>query len=49
MVDPLLGMQSGVIEHESSWGLGREEQTLPQYLKKQGYTTRAVGKVCVVN
>ena len=38
------GMQSSVIFGPERWGLGLNETLLPQYLKKQGYKTHAVGK-----
>jgi len=38
------GMQSGVIEAASTWGLPLNETLLPQHLKKQGYKTHAIGK-----
>jgi len=38
------GMQSGTIYGANAWGVGLKEKLLPQYLKKAGYKTHAVGK-----
>jgi len=38
------GMQSDTIWATTTWGVGLNETFLPQYLKKQGYATHAVGK-----
>lgn len=38
-------MQSGTIYGANAWGIGLKEKLLPQYLKKAGYKTHAVGKV----
>ena len=38
-------MQHSVIMAGQPYGLGLNETLLPQYLKEQGYTTHAVGKV----
>ena len=40
-----LGMQSGTIYGANAWGIGLKEKLLPQYLKKAGYKTHAIGKV----
>ena len=34
-----------VIDTGEPWGVGLNETLLPRYLKKQGYTTHAIGKV----
>lgn len=39
-----IGMQSDTIYAPNAWGVGLNETFLPQYLKKQGYKTHAVGK-----
>ncbi|RZF33211.1 hypothetical protein LSTR_LSTR009756 [Laodelphax striatellus] len=38
------GMQHLVILEAEPWGLSLQEQLMPQYLKKQGYSTHALGK-----
>ncbi|KAL0280628.1 UNVERIFIED_CONTAM: hypothetical protein PYX00_001860 [Menopon gallinae] len=38
------GMQHSVILGSTPYGLGLNEKLLPQYLKINGYTTRAIGK-----
>ena len=38
-------MQSGTIYGANAWGIGLKEKLLPQYLKKAGYKTHAIGKV----
>lgn len=38
------GLQMGVIPSGASYGLALDEQTLPQLLKRGGYTTALVGK-----
>ncbi|RZF40346.1 hypothetical protein LSTR_LSTR017283 [Laodelphax striatellus] len=37
-------MQHLVILEAEPWGLSLQEQLMPQYLKKQGYSTHALGK-----
>ena len=37
-----------VIDTGEPWGVGLNETFLPRYLKKQGYTTHAIGKVIYV-
>ncbi|XP_055357297.1 arylsulfatase J-like [Paramacrobiotus metropolitanus] len=39
-----LGMQNGVIKEGEPWGLDLNERTLPQLLKKLGYSTYGIGK-----
>lgn len=41
-----LGLQRSVIFASHPWGLGLNETIFPQYLKKFGYITHAIGKVC---
>ena len=38
------GMQSSTVFAPNAWGVNPEEILLPQYLKKQGYKTHAIGK-----
>ena len=40
-----LGLQRSVIFASHPWGLGLNETIFPQYLKKFGYVTHAIGKV----
>lgn len=42
-------MQHSVIQASQPYGLGLNETLLPQYLKKLGYATHAVGKVQITN
>ena len=42
-----LGLQRGVTFPTEPWGLGLNETIFPQYLKKFGYATHMVGKVCI--
>ena len=37
-----------VIDTGEPWGVGLNETFLPRYLKRQGYTTHAIGKVIYV-
>lgn len=37
-------MQHLVILEPEPWGLGLNETLMPQYLKKQGYSTHLIGK-----
>ena len=38
------GLQTQVIPNNKRYGLNLDEQILPQYLKKLGYATHAIGK-----
>ena len=44
-----LGLQRGVTFPTEPWGLGLNETIFPQYLKKFGYATHMVGKVCIIS
>ena len=39
------GLQSAVIPNNKEYGLALDEMLLPEYLKRLGYATHAVGKV----